>query len=151
MRAHLCLVPALVLALAACAQAPIAPSAGGSPPTSTDPLASLKSFTVADLQSALSDAQAQTPPDQTAANCYQALIPLVQSQSTNPLPSTAGAFSAFQKARDVGSLVQAGIPAGLNIACAPLVLDTQQTLAKLGIIAAGGAVAAGGIIPIVMP
>lgn len=150
MRTRHLLAPAFALALAACAQIPVAPAAGGTS-ASTDPLASLKAFTVTDLQSALADAQAQTPPDQVAANCYQALIPLVQSQSTNPLPSAAGAFSAFQKGRDVGTIAQAGIPAGLNIACAPLVIDTQQTLAKLGIIAAGGAVAAGGVIPIVMP
>ena len=111
-------------------------------PTATqaqqNPLAVLQQFTVADLQAALADAKAQTPPDTVAANCYTALIPFVQSQVQNPLPSGAGVFQALQKARDAKAYL-ANIPsptgplAGLNIACAPLVLDVQSTLVTLGI------------------
>ena len=39
-----------------------------------NPLLALQTFTVTDLQNALADAQAQTPPDVVAAQCYTALI-----------------------------------------------------------------------------
>jgi hypothetical protein len=114
----------------------------GARPTVTqaqqNPLAVLQQFTVADLQAALADAKAQTPPDTVAANCYGALIPFVQSQVQNPLPSGAGAFQALQKARDAKAYLAniqspTGPLAGLNTACAPLVLDVQNTLVTLGI------------------
>lgn len=94
--------------------------------------------TVADPQAALADAQAQNPPDTTAANCYKALIPFVQSQAQNPLPSGAGVFQALQKARDAKAYLAniqspTGPLAGLNQACAPLVLDVQNTLITLGV------------------
>ncbi len=103
-----------------------------------NPLVVLQSFTVADLQAALADAQAQTPPDTVAANCYTALIPFVQSQVQNPLPSGAGAFQALQKARDAKAYLAniqspTGPLAGLNTACTPLVLDVQNTLVTLGV------------------
>lgn len=103
-----------------------------------NPLVVLQKFTVADLQAALADAQAQTPPDTVAANCYAALIPFVQSQVQNPLPSGAGAFQALQKARDAKAYLAniqspTGPLAGLNTACAPLVLDVQNTLVTLGV------------------
>ena len=103
-----------------------------------NPLAVLQQFTVADLQAALADAKAQTPPDTVAATCYAALIPFVQSQVQNPLPAGAGAFQALQKARDAKAYLAniqspTGPLAGLNTACAPLVLDVQSTLVTLGI------------------
>jgi hypothetical protein len=103
-----------------------------------NPLVVLRTFTVADLQAALADAQAQTPLDTVAANCYTALIPFVQSQVQNPLPSGAGVFQALQKARDAKAYLAniqspTGPLAGLNTACAPLVLDVQNTLITLGV------------------
>lgn len=103
-----------------------------------NPLLVLQQFTVADLQAALADAQAQTPPDTTAASCYQALIPFVQQQTQNPLPQGAGIFQALQKARDAKAYLAniqspTGPLAGLNQACAPLVLDVQNTLLTLGV------------------
>ena len=103
-----------------------------------NPLLVLQQFTVSDLQAALADAQAQTPPDVTAANCYTALIPFVQSQAINPLPSGAGAFQALQKARDAANYLaniqsNNGPLAALNIACAPLVLSVQNTVMTLGV------------------
>jgi hypothetical protein len=107
----------------------------------------LQTFTVADLQTALADAQAQTPPDTTSALCYTALIPIVEAGVNNPLPAGLGVFQALQKARDAKALlanIQSpnGPLAALNIACAPLVLDAQNTLIQLGIV--GGTVAATG-------
>jgi hypothetical protein len=103
-----------------------------------NPLVVLRQFTVADLQTALADAQAQTPPDTVAVTCYTALIPFVQSQMQNPLPTGAGVFQALQKARDAKAYLAniqspTGPLAGLNIACAPLVLDVQSTLVTLGV------------------
>lgn len=101
----------------------------------TNPVTALQQFTVADLQAALADAQAQTPPDTTAANCYTALIPIVQTNVKNPLPSGMGGFQAFQKARDLitnASQIQSSFTGGaLNTACAPLVLSAQNTILML--------------------
>src|SRR5258708_7630244 len=103
----------------------------------------------------LAAVQAQNPPDTIAANCYQELVTVVQSPAINPLPSGPGAFQLFQKARDLKNLVAAmqsnnGPLQALNIACAPLVIDVQTTLIRLGVI--GGAVAAtGGLFPIPPP
>ena len=103
-----------------------------------NPLVVVRQFTIADLQAALADAQAQTPPDTVAVNCYTALIPFVQSQAQNPLPAGAGVFQALQKARDAKAYLAniqspTGPLASLNIACAPLVLDVQNTLVTLGV------------------
>lgn len=103
-----------------------------------NPLIVVRQFTIADLQAALADAQAQSPPDTVAANCYTALIPFVQSQAQNPLPAGAGVFQALQKARDAKAYLAniqspTGPLASLNTACAPLVLDVQNTLVTLGV------------------
>lgn len=76
--------------------------------------------------------------DTTAANCYTALIPFAQSQAQNPLPQGAGIFQALQNARDAKAYrdnIQSptGPLAGLNQACAPLVLDVQNTLLTPGV------------------
>lgn len=117
-----------------------------------NPVLAIQTFTVADLQAALADAQAQTPPDNTSAACYQALIPIVQSGVANPLPKGLGAFQALQKARDFKAMLANlqspnGPLAALNVACAPLVVDTQTTLIQLGIIGGGVAAAA----PLTLP
>ena len=110
----------------------------------TNAIGAIQSFTVADLQAALADANAQTPPDTVAAGCYTALIPVVQASVTNPLPQTKGLFILIQKARDLAdngtallTIVQTG---PINTACAPLVLSTTQTL--IGLQARGAAAAA---------
>lgn len=106
-----------------------------------NPLLLLNNFVTTDLQAALADANAQTPPDTVAANCYSALLAL----KTNPafaLPSSqvAGAFTAIQKGRDLkAQLANLASPTGplanLNAACAAWVNDNITTL-----IAVGGAV-----------
>ncbi len=101
----------------------------------SDPIKALQAFTVEDLQAALADASAQTPPDTTAATCYAALIPVVQTNVKNPLPAGVGGFQAFQKARDLianANEVKANLTGGaLNTACAPLVLSAQNTILML--------------------
>lgn len=103
-----------------------------------NPIALLQQFSVADLQAALADANAQTPPDTTAAPCYTALIAIVQSPIANPLPAGPGVFQALQKARDAKANLAAilsptGPLQGLNIACAPLVMSVNNTLLALGV------------------
>ena len=143
--AALCVTAAcafVVPAIAANTAAPAKPKPAVSKPTvaqaQQNPLLVLQQFTVADLQAALADAQAQTPPDTVAVNCYTALIPFVQSQVQNPLPTGAGVFQAVQKARDAKAYLAniqspTGPLAGLSVACAPLVLDVQNTLVTLGV------------------
>jgi hypothetical protein len=104
----------------------------------SNPLALIKTFTAEDLQAALADAQAQMPPDTAAATCYAALLTVVQSNVANPLPAGPGIFQALQKARDAKAVLAnlqspTGPLAGLNNACAPLVLDAQNTLLMLGV------------------
>ncbi len=146
---------------AAQAPAPQPRAVAGTPKTSSkmtqaaaqqNPAAVLQQFTLSDLQAALADAQAQTPPDTIAANCYSELITVVQSPAINPLPSQLGAFTAFQKARDLKNIVVAlqqpnGPLSQLNVACAPLAVDTQTTLINLGIIG-GAVVGTGGLLGI---
>jgi hypothetical protein len=114
-----------------------------------NPVAVLQGFTVADLQAALDDANAQVPPDKVGANCYAALIPLVQSGVANPLPKGAGIFQLIQKIRDAkATLASLQSPSGpladLNIACAAWILDGQNTLIQLGVIT-GSVVGTGGL------
>lgn len=134
--------------------APIATTALTQTQAKSNPLSVLKTFTVNDLQAALDDANAQSPPDIAAANCYSALIPVIQSGIANPLPKGLGAFQALQKARDAKALlanIQSpnGPLAQLNIACAPLVMDAQAVLIQLGVV--GGTVAATGGLGIALP
>ena len=115
----------------------------------TNPLALLQQFTASDLTAALADAQAQTPPDTTSAQCYTALLALVNSPLTNPLPSQLGIFLALQKARDAQAFLSNlqspnGPLSSLNIACAPLVLNVNATLLALGV-TTGLVVGTGGI------
>lgn len=118
--------------------------------TTTGPAGAINrvaSFTVADLQAADADAVANN--DQIAHACYPALIKFVQSvQGSSTNTTVAGAFSAFQKARDLGNQAQAGVPTYLTIGCAPLVVDTQTLMTKLAAIGVGSAATAGAIFPI---
>lgn len=122
-------------------------------------VALIQAFTVSDLQAALADAQAQTPPDTVSASCYTALIPIVQSNIANPLPTGLGGFQALQKARDLQNLVaglqsQNGPLAPLVTACAPLILSVQNVLVGLGLktgLVAGVAASGGLALPIALP
>ena len=137
MKAVLIALGLSLLATSAMAQAP--PKKLSQLDALKNPLAILQQFTLNDLQSALADANAQVPPDTLAANCYSALIKIVQANPTiGPLGLPIGAFTGFQKARDFKAVVinlqsPNGPLAGLNAACAPLVVDTQTTLLQLGL------------------
>lgn len=135
----------------------------------TNPIQLLQKFSVDDLNAALADAQAQSPPDTTSINCYTALIPIVQSNIANPLPAGPGVFQLAQKVRDFKALTAnlqspTGPLASLNQACAAWVLDGVNTFiglgAKVGLVAGtgglGGALPAlgglgGGLLPFKLP
>lgn len=107
-----------------------------------NPLAVIQQFTATDLQAALTDANAQTPPDTVAAACYTALLTIVNNPINNPLPTAPGAFQLFQKGRDLQALLAnlqspTGPLAPINTACAPLILSAQNTLIQLGVIGGG--------------
>jgi len=121
-----------------------------------NPVTVLQTFTVADLTAALADANAQTPPDTTAATCYTALIPIVQTGVANPFPTGLGGFQLLQKGRDLKSMIanlqsQTGPLAAINTACAPLVLSLENTLIQLGIVGGGIAATSGLTLPIALP
>lgn len=118
-----------------------------------NPLVVLQTFTETDLQAALTDATANN--DTAAVNCYTALLPIVQSGVANPLPTGLGGFQLLQKARDAKTLLSNlqspnGPLAKLNIACAPLIIDAQNTMIQLGIVG-GGVIAVGATGGVALP
>lgn len=135
----------------------------------SNPATAIQQFTTADLQAALDDANAQVPPDTVAISCYTALLPIVQSGLSNPLPKGAGFFQAAQKARDAKSFIAnlqspTGPLSALNQACAAWVLDGENMVlqigAKVGLVVGtgglGGALPAlgglgGGLLPFKLP
>ena len=120
----------------------------GASAAAPSPLAGFASFTVADLQAASADAHAANDPahswtcwDYLAANLPTLQLPAGQQ--------TVGAFLAFQKARDLanGAVSPNGLLAGVNLACAATVIDTQTTVNKLMLLGAGTAATGGALAP----
>lgn len=116
-----------------------------------DPVATLLAFTAGDLTVALADARASN--DMISAPCWEKLLEKVRSlgDKTATVGQVAGAFSAFQKKRDVlNNPNSQGIQNELTVACAPLIMDERQTIlaiaAKVGV---RGALVAGtgGLLP----
>ncbi len=143
----------LALAVPAHAAAKAKPS---SAQAQANPLLVVQQFTGDDLNAAIADAKAQNPPDTIAVNCYQALLPIVQGGVANPLPASPGVFQALQKARDAQALLAnmqspTGPLAGVNAACAPLVLAAQNTLVQLGIMTGAVAAKIGLTLPLALP
>ena len=154
---------AVSLALGACSSAPqvtvqppvVVTAAATQPaaPAPSDPLAQLRAFTLADLTAASADAKAQTPPDITASQCYDFLAKNLPTLPSFAPGQTVGAVMAFQKLRDLqnGATSQNGFLKSLNLACAPLVIDTQTVINKLALIGAGSAATAGAATPLLAP
>ena len=143
----------LALAVPAHAAAKAKPS---SAQAQANPLLVVQQFTGDDLNAAIADAKAQNPPDTIAVNCYQALLPIVQGGVANPLPASPGVFQALQKARDAQALLAnmqspTGPLAGVNAACAPLVLAAQNTLVQIGIMTGAVAAKIGLTLPLALP
>jgi hypothetical protein len=117
-----------------------------------NPLVLIQQFSVSDLNNAIALANAQTPPDTVAVNCWQTLLPIVQTVQAAPGASAGNALqlgiaTGIQDTRDAQSLIAnlqspTGPLAKVNVACAPVVVQLQTTLTLLGV--GGGVVAAGG-------
>jgi hypothetical protein len=105
---------------------------------------SLTQFTLADLQSASTDAKAHG--DKLAAMCYDFLAAQLTAQASTPGSTITGAVSAFQRLRDLQNAIDGGISQDFQISCAPLLSDEQANLTKLGVLGVG-AVASGGALP----
>jgi hypothetical protein len=110
-----------------------------------DALKTLGGFAADDLKAALADADAHGYT--LAAACWGALIPLVEGLGARAeVGAIVGGFSAFQRARDIRRAAGRGVPDELAARCAPLVLDAEATIARLGVIAAPGGGLLGGIL-----
>ena len=143
MRKILILIGAL--ALSGCSG--VSANVTASQASSSDPTQQLENFVVTDLQAA--DKIAKANNDTVASTCYEYLIPKVQalqSASAMSTASVAGAASFAEVQRGVTVQINS-VKSGLNVACAPLVLDTADTLSQLGLKIGGlaGTVASGGI------
>lgn len=102
---------------------------------------SLFTATVSDLQTADADAKAHS--DTFASQCYEAVIPVVESQQANlngiHVAAPVGVVSAFQEGRDGVKLaltidanvkVNGLLPPAVVQGCGPLALDVQNDLGK---------------------
>lgn len=139
----------LLLGLGACVNgAPVQISTA----TPNAALTDLAKFTTDDLHAASADAKVQNPPDVTASQCYDFLadtmIPYVQGLVPSTT-GTVGAVLAFQKLRDGAAGVVGKDPmlVKLNLACAPLVIDTQTLVNKLLLLGAGSGATGGALSP----
>ena len=97
-----------------------------------------------DVQAALAIAQAAKDPAGIA--CAQAIMASLGDPAAPKPPQPAGAFSAFMAARELRRSVDAGPDEAVRNACAPLVLDTMQTLSRLGLMATPGGGVLGGFL-----
>lgn len=120
------------MALSACstASAGTTPAPASSPSVSApavDPIQQISQFTVTDLQNA--DADAVSNNDTIAHACYPAMIQFIKSlPGSNGSTTVSGAFSAFQKARDLRNTVAAGVPTYLTMGCGPLYAQVHADL-----------------------
>jgi hypothetical protein len=115
----------------------------------------IASAVLADVQAALADANAQTPPDTIGSACWGAIATFVNSNpSLNPLPNGLGAAQLIQKARDLAAITaQLNSPTGplapLKIGCGPLIIDTPTELAGIVNNGAGFIAILGGMLGVV--
>lgn len=79
-------------------------------PAASDPLAAFADFTIADLEAARADAAAHG--EAIAAACYAALKDFVATVRERPGGTVKGAFSAYQRVRDLHRGVEGGAARG---------------------------------------
>lgn len=94
-----------------------------SPADTQGAIEQLETFTVTDLTAA--DADAVKNHDDIAHACYPTLIDFVNGLPKPGESPDVGAFTTFQKARDIRNVVAAGVPKALLTACAPLVMEVR--------------------------
>ncbi|MBM4442734.1 MAG: hypothetical protein FJ027_20135 [Candidatus Rokubacteria bacterium] len=83
--------------------------------------------------------------DVAGVNCADALLAQMSEAQTLELHAV-GIFSAFMKVRELRRRANAPPDETVQIACAPLYLDAQRTILKLGLSAAPGGGALGGVL-----
>ncbi len=103
------------------------------PDLKDDPLSVFNKIVTADVDQAL--LMAQEDNDLEAMACYPVLKKYV-SRGPAGVAQVKGAISLYQKARKIRHKVSSGVPQELKNACAPLLLDTEQFLLRLGVMAA---------------
>ena len=113
----------IALSLSACSTAGMT--------SSSDPIQTLLTFSVNDLQNA--DTIAKSSNDTVASTCYEYLIPKVQAlQNSEANNQATGAASFLEVSRSVTASIT-NLKSGLNVNCAALVLDTAATATALGL------------------
>jgi hypothetical protein len=155
MRAHPALLAVVALAtvagaLVACSG--VSSNLTSSQASSSDPSQVIMTFSINDLQAA--DKIAKASGDTIASTCYEYLIPKVQAlqaAEATSQASVAGVASFAEVSR--GITVQLNnAKSGLNVACAPLAMDTMATALQLAgqLTTASAAIATGGasLIPV---
>ena len=120
----------LVIFSVGCASVPADQVSGES-----SPLARLRMFTKADLTQASAIATANG--DTVAAKCFDAINTHLDTIQDAPQLRIKGAFSLYETGRIGIAKFKGGIPSDIHNACAPLVLDAQHTLIRLGLIGTG--------------
>ena len=90
-------------------------------------------FARSDVEKAL--AIAESGGDEIGANCWRAVL-----DNYEPLPELTigedigGAASLLQRARLVRIRVDDGIPSAIHVNCAPLAVDAQRTVLRIGLL-----------------
>ena len=101
------------------------------PPPVASPVAALRTFTVDDLQAALADANAQTPPDTRHAQCWQAAIAFVENfKPEEDLPHGLGLAQLIQKTFNLKEGAKSQLPDALVQACSLTISDLNLTFAQ---------------------
>jgi hypothetical protein len=104
-------------------------------------LAILRTFTVEDLQAALDDANAQTPPDTRHAQCWQAAVDFVKNfKPEDKLPQRPGLAQLMQKTFELNT-AKSQIPDALVQACALTMADLEVTAAQFARMVGVGVIA----------
>lgn len=95
---------------------------------------SLASVTANDLDAAVSIAKAHG--DKVGEACFSAMKDWLAAKAPEQ-PKAAGVFSALELTRVGVARIRAGVPDAVHVACAPVIVDSQRVLLRLGLIAAG--------------
>jgi hypothetical protein len=103
----------------------------------------LAKFARADVERAREIAAAAK--DSAGGACADAILKHLPDGGAAAL-APSGAFSVFMQAREARRKVGAGVDEEVHNTCAPLVLDAQQTLLKLGLMAVPGGGAVRGLL-----
>lgn len=96
----------------------------------------VRKVAVEDLQAAFIDAEAHG--DDIAAVCYAVLLKYAQKERQDF--EVKGAFSAFQRARDLRAQISGGVPTDLRIGCSALMLDTRDFILRIAALSRGATI-----------